>query len=111
MLNITVNSKEHKFRMTGHANFAERGKDIVCSAASILFYTACETVKMIEDDAFESEPMFNIDDSGEGVTAFIECKPKEDYIAVIDTIYQTIFIGYKLLAEGYPNNVQITIEE
>ena len=111
MLNITVNSKEHKFKMTGHANYAEQGKDIVCSAASILFYTACETVKMLEDEAFESKPVFYIDDSDEGVTASIECIPKKDYTAVIDTIYQTIFNGYKLLAEGYPNNVQITIEE
>ena len=111
MLNITVNPKKHKFRMTGHANYAEQGKDIVCSAASILFYTACETVRMIEDEAFENKPVFDINDSDKGVTAFIECKPKEDYIAVIDTIYQTIFVGYKLLAEGYPNNVQITIEE
>ena len=111
MLNITVNSNEHKFKMTGHANYAEQGKDIVCSAASILFYTACETVKMLGEKAFESKPVFYIGDSDEGVTATIECKPKEDYTAVIDTIYQTIFNGYKLLAEGYPNNVQITIEE
>ncbi len=110
MLNITVNPKEHKFKMVGHANYAERGKDIVCSAASILFYTACETVKMIEDETFESEPIFGIDDSDKGVIAIIECKPKEDYIAVIDTIYQTIFNGYKLLEEGYPKNIHIEIE-
>lgn len=110
MLNVTVNPKEHTFTMTGHAGYAEQGKDIVCSAASILFYTACETVNMVGDEAFEDKPTFNINDSDNGVTAYIKCKPKEDFTAVLDTIYQTIYNGYKLLAEVYPNNVSLTVE-
>lgn len=110
MLNVTVNTKEYTFTMTGHAKYAELGKDIVCSAASILFYTACETVNMVGEEAFEVKPTFNIDNNGSGVSAYIKCKPKEDYIAVIDTIYQTIYNGYKLLADGYPKNVSLTVE-
>ena len=87
-----------------------QGKDIVCSAASILFYTACETVNMVGDEAFEDKPTFNINDSDNGVTAYIKCNPKEDFTAILDTIYQTIYNGYKLLAEGYPNNVSLTVE-
>lgn len=111
MLNISVNPSKYSFTMTGHAGFAERGKDIVCSAASILFYTICDTVGMIGEEAFEEKPKFNIDETENGVTAYVKCKPKEDYIAVIDTVYQTVFNGYKLLAEGYPDNVRLTVEE
>lgn len=110
MLNVTVNAKEYTFVMTGHAGYAEQGKDIVCSAASILFYTACETVSMIGGNAFEVKPTFNIENSDSSVSAYIKCKPKEDYIAVIDTIYQTIYNGYKLLADGYPKNVSLKVE-
>lgn len=110
MLNITVKPKEHTFTMEGHVGYAEHGKDIVCSAASILFYTACETVNMISDEDFEEKPIFNINDSDNGVTAYIKCKPTEDFTAVIDTIFQTIYNGYKLLAEGYPNNVCLNVE-
>jgi uncharacterized protein YsxB (DUF464 family) len=110
MLNVTLNPKEYTFTMTGHAGYAPQGKDIVCSAASILFYTICETVKMIDDEAFEDKPIFNIKDSDNEVTAYIRCKPKEDFTAVLDTIYQTIYNGYELLAEGYPNNVSLTVE-
>lgn len=110
MLNVTVNTKGYTFTMTGHARYAELGKDIVCSAASILFYTACETVSMIDSNAFEDKPTFNIDNNESNISAYIKCKPKEDYTAVIDTIYQTIYNGYKLLADGYPNNVSLTVE-
>lgn len=110
MLSVKVKPKEYTFTMTGHAGYAEQGKDIVCSAASILFYTACETINMVGDEAFDDKPTFNINDSESGVMAYIKCKPKKDFTAVIDTIYQTIYNGYKLLAEGYPNNVSLTVE-
>ncbi len=111
MLNVTVNPKEYMFTMSGHAGFAEQGRDIVCSAASILFYTACETVGMIGEEAFEDKPVFNIDDGKDGVSAYIRCTPKNDYKAVLDTVYQTIYNGYKLLSEGYPNNVRLTVRD
>jgi len=38
------NEKQFTLVMTGHASYAEPGKDIVCSAASVLVYTLIENI-------------------------------------------------------------------
>ena len=42
------------FEMTGHAEYAEYGSDIVCSAVSALVINAINSVEKFADDRFES---------------------------------------------------------
>ena len=41
------------FRMTGHAEYAEYGSDIVCAAVSVLVINAMNSVEKFTDDEFE----------------------------------------------------------
>ena len=48
MITITVNKDKsgriHSFEMTGHANFAEHGKDLVCAGASAVSFGAVNAI-------------------------------------------------------------------
>ena len=42
------------FRMTGHAEYAEYGSDIVCAAVSVLVINTINSVEKFTDDEFNS---------------------------------------------------------
>ncbi|MBQ0037467.1 MAG: ribosomal-processing cysteine protease Prp [Clostridiales bacterium] len=88
-------------RMTGHAGYAEKGQDIVCAAASMLWYTLAEGMR-------EQERM------GHG-TADIE----SDEIAFLPAdgcgdaalIFRTIWKGLERLAEAYEEYIRCEMQE
>lgn len=60
MIDVTLFIKDEKrlgFAIKGHANFDQHGYDIVCSAVSILSYTAVNTLDYykIKFDFFDDE--------------------------------------------------------
>ena len=105
MIEITFNPKNFEIKATGHAKHDVKGKDIVCSAISTLFYTLAQTL-------FDSHDMLealDVDDkNGDG---FIGCTPKEEYIGNIACIYRTILIGMEMVANEYPKNVKFKVLE
>ena len=104
MINVTFNPNTWELKVEGHASHGKKGKDIVCSAISILFYTLGDSL-MQYMDAMEESPVVK-DDDGEG---YIICKPKEEYEANVSLIYWTVLNGIQLVAEQYPNNVAFTV--
>lgn len=106
MINITFRPKTMELEVQGHAGHGKKGKDIVCSAISTLFYTLGDSL-MQYMDAMEELPIVK-DDEGEG---YISCKPKEEYEANISLIYWTVLNGIQMVAENYPKNVKFTVEE
>jgi len=102
MIEITFNPDEHEVILSGHAGVEERGKDIVCSAVSILFYTLCEGITKLKY-CLEEEPVISMAD-GDGK---VSCKPTESGRASIEMVYWSILNGFELLAESYPDAVKI----
>lgn len=105
MIKVLVKPKRYSVTMTGHANYSEPGTDIVCAAASMLFYTLAETVTSYSKEVFECEPYTDTGDKN-----VVACTPKEEYRANFDVIYQTILNGLMLLKENYPDSVNVIIE-
>lgn len=106
MLKVTFTERGDKLslRLKGHAGYAEIGKDIVCSSASILAYTVASFVIEAEQrgDLFEDAEIRL--ESGDTV---IECKPTEDAYEGIRHMYLFATIGYSILAETYPRFVEL----
>lgn len=53
MINVNLLLKKENivgFEISGHADYDEYGKDIVCSAVSILAYTCVNTLELYIDD-------------------------------------------------------------
>ena len=106
MINITFKPKTMELEIKGHAGHGKKGKDIVCSAISCLFYTLGENlyegIEMLDE-----APIFK-DEDGEG---YLSCIPKKEYQPNITLIYWTILNGMKMVADNYPKNVKFVVEE
>lgn len=97
---IKVTFKPYELEIKGHANQNKKGKDIVCSAMSILFYTLCESLS--DDNLFEEKPIIEMED-GNGS---IKCVPKKEYEANVQLIFWTVLNGISLMAESYPQFIK-----
>jgi uncharacterized protein YsxB (DUF464 family) len=85
---VEIRLEKNKMNINGHAQYAEYGKDIVCSAVSILAATFINLydVTVVEDEPFNMELEWKKAD-----TEFIE-------------------MGFEILAETYPKNIKIIKE-
>ena len=92
-------------KLTGHAGQAEHGKDIVCSAVSILAYTVAQALQFQhEDDGLKKKPHLKLEP---GDTVII-AKPKpERYEEALHTFF-VAQVGYALLAKTYPQYVTLS---
>ena len=104
MINVKFTPETYTLVVTGHANHDEKGKDIVCSAISTLFYTLAESLydasEMLDGDMTFS------DDDGNG---FLKVTPKKEFEANVSLIYWTILKGFDLVARNYKENVILDI--
>jgi len=106
MIKIKFNPDKYELEVKGHANFDEKGRDIVCSAISTLFYTLAQCV-CDSKDMLTEEPEIDIQPGGEGR---ISCKPKAEYEGNIARTYWTILTGLNLIAENYKKNVKMFVK-
>ena len=111
MTNISVIRKNNKVivEITGHANYSESGKDIVCAGVSILSYTLLNAIS-------EEEELLNCD------ILVKETNEKKGYFYLefnyyshaserIEVILNTIELGYLSLQQCYPGYVDTNIDE
>ena len=90
--------------MNGHAGYAEEGQDIVCSATSILAYTAAQIVQwMHEEGKLQKKPNIHMEPGN----IQIECEPKEDAFPEALHTYSVVQVGCRLLAQTYPEFVSL----
>ena len=93
---ITVNRYSDRITLRGHANYAEIGKDIVCSAVSVLVQTLIQSVETLTTDRFE----YNMQPG----TVDIKFWCLSDHSKVL---IDAFFIGIKGVAESYPACVKV----
>jgi len=104
MINVTIDRIEYKVTMKGHADYAELGKDIVCSAMSILFFSLAHT---LEDNTDKLLGGVALSENNGEIT--ISACPQEGYASIIGAVYEMFTTGTRLLHENYPNNVHLTV--
>lgn len=84
MIKITLT--KNSLHITGHAQYAPLGKDIVCAAVSILAFTFMNTYQVQVNKYGNNIIDLSFDDE-------------------VDTKF--IRTGFKLIEEEYPNNVRV----
>lgn len=87
--------------ISGHANFAEYGKDIVCAGVSALVETALLGLKNVAC----LEPKV-VKKSGY-VSIFIAEDEPIDELQKADVILQTLYLGIEDISKTYPQNIRI----
>ena len=102
MVSVRFQKRGRAFEFTafGHSGFSERGKDLVCSAVSILVYTLIDS---IDKDMLESDPVV-VMESGD-VLFRVVAKPEAE--KEIDGVFRVIRKGFRLLENNFPANIKI----
>lgn len=104
MIKVTYREQHFQLNMEGHACSGEPGRDLVCSAASVLAYTLANNVAGLEADGKVRGMTLELNNG----SAEIRCTPCARYREVVKLIYCTIIQGFEMLARDYPEFVEFT---
>lgn len=91
-------------QLTGHADSAPIGQDIVCASASILAYTyAQRAMTMQRNGLLARKAVIKLDEGN----ALVTIRPKQETMADALSTLITIQTGYQLLAKDYPEYINL----
>ena len=104
---IIASGEKLSLRVVGHAGYAEEGKDIVCASASILAHTVAHKVSLLDRFGAFKEPAIIKLESGD---TEITCVPPDSDLLYrsLSSIYEFAGTGFCLLAQNYPQYVEVT---
>ena len=93
---IEIRHTPEKIEISGHANYAEPGKDIVCAAVSTLAQTLAVSLEKLTPDSvgYDLEP-------GHMEIYHGTLSERGNYLI------KSFFIGVKMVAEQYPDYVKV----
>lgn len=97
---VVVNRANSNIKITGHAGYAEPGKDIVCAGVSTLVQTLIVSLDMLTPGALESTEI------KPGYTE-IKCSNLSEHAKML---VDSFFIGVESVANEYPEHVKIIYE-
>lgn len=105
MIQVKYNRFCNKLTMTGHANSAPVGHDLVCSAASILALTLAANVEHMADAGMCCNVVREIQE-GE---ARISCKAVRGSERIVSNTFQSVCVGFEILSSKFPENISFKI--
>ena len=99
------NENNISLTVIGHSNFDEKGKDIVCSAVSVLSQTLLLSISKIcsIDQAIKNE-------SGLLNTVFSISNLTEDQLKSLKNIFDFYIIGIFELVKAYPDYIDLDLK-
>ena len=106
MIHAKFSVKDGRVRMDlqGPAGSAPRGEDLVCSAATMLAYTAAQAAQfLLEQGKLKERPEVCLE---AGAAAVSVMPPEEALAAALHPIW-VVQCGIHVLAHNYPQNVKL----
>lgn len=103
---VEVKYKDYELTVKGHANYAEKGKDIICASVSTLACTLAQSGIELGDNGFLAMCDFKLDEGD----VHIQMIPNQDCEALVMTVFKTILNGYEMLADSYPQYISYICE-
>ena len=97
---IKVIKKNEVIEISGHANYDEFGKDIVCASVSSIVMTTVNSILSIDDSSI------NYVDDGDKI--IIKKLNDND---IVDKLLNTMILILKDLEEQYKENIKVESEE
>lgn len=90
-------------KFEGHAGISDNGQPhYICAAVSSLFYALGAKLSQLNDEGYIDS--YICDDKAEVKMLYAE---SEDSRAIVWQVFDTIICGLDLLAEQYPENVEV----
>ena len=94
---ISIHRCKDGILMSGHANYAEPGKDIVCAAVSVLVQNLIQSIEELTIDQIKY-----VMSPG---TVDIEFRDLSEHAQLL---VNSFFVGIEMIASEYPDNVKVT---
>ena len=95
----------NRLTIEGHAHSDEPGKDLVCAGASTLAYTLAANVANLSDNGFVRDVTVKLEP---GDTE-IACKSKSGSQVMVGRIFESVCVGFEILATNYPQYISYEI--
>lgn len=93
---IIIKFEESQITVSGHAKYAKKGEDIVCSAVSTLIQFFAEIIKKEKKGIYVKKQGY----------LKIKIDQKDDYIS---KTYDYIIEAIKTISEEYPDNLKVEV--
>ena len=93
---IEVRIRPERIEISGHAGYAEPGKDIVCAGVTALTQTLIQSIDDLTDDEIE----YRIS-PGKGEVEYRNLSEKSK------TLVDSFFIGVSMIADEFPEYVRV----
>lgn len=93
---IVVSVCKDEIKVSGHANYAEEGKDVVCAGVTALTQTLVKSIEDLTEDKIE----YDIS-PGRADIKYGNLSEKAK------TLVDSFFIGICMIADEFPDNVRI----
>lgn len=101
MTRIEFDEKTLTLEIKGHAGYGKMGQDIICAAVSILTYTLVGALQRYSEYGW-----YRLEADLSGGEAYIHCAVN-GYFSMVVEMFRFAMIGYKMLAEEYPQHVEV----
>lgn len=105
MINVKYHRFYNKLTVEGHADSAPKGEDLVCSAASILAHTLCANVENMVKAGIAVDSHTDIRDG----YAKIRCRAVRGHENTVASIFQSVCVGFEILADKFPDYISFKI--
>lgn len=105
MIHVIYSPGNYWVSVSGHAQSAEKGHDLICAAASMLAYTLAANVVNFADQEKAEHPVTKL---LEGDTV-ISCEPKWRYRKILRASFDSVCAGFALLAQCHPDHISYEI--
>lgn len=104
LVKIDADSGALVFRARGHANYAEKGEDIICASASVLTMTLAKLVTEAYNNGWIAENDATVHLTAEETE--ISCVTEDaDIFGELARAYLYTASGYELIAAHYPKYI------
>jgi uncharacterized protein YsxB (DUF464 family) len=105
MIEVTYYRRYHRLTVTGHAGSGEYGHDLVCASAAILAYTLAANVANMADAGQVRNAVIRLN-KGDGEIA---CSPKQNLKSIVTLAFDSVCIGFALLAKDHPEYIRYEV--
>ena len=104
------NNDIKKYTISGHANFDDHGRDIVCAAISVLSQTAL--LSLVEVCGLEEESIeYTIDDKTGFLDVNLPRNIENEILEKTQIVLNTLIVGINSVIESYPKYVTLQNRE
>ena len=107
MIQVTYYKAYNRVTVEGHAQSGVPGHDLVCAGASTLAYTLAANVGRMEEMGLVRDAMATLDIG----KAEISCRPKNKYASIVGAIFNSVCVGFELLAMNNPDYISYEIHQ